>query len=69
MSDLKNPRTVFPLRLAASSRERAEEFAAAEAVSINNFINLAVAERVSRLESHMSTDSVPDDKQRGMGKQ
>jgi hypothetical protein len=41
----------FPLRLAASLRERAKAFAAQDGVSLNHFINLAVAEKVSRLET------------------
>jgi predicted HicB family RNase H-like nuclease len=51
MCDRKTTRIVFPLRLAASLRERAEKFAAKDGVSINQFINLAVAEKISRLES------------------
>jgi predicted HicB family RNase H-like nuclease len=51
VKDGDKPRTTFPLRLAASLRERAEKFAALDGVSINHFINLAVAEKISRLES------------------
>jgi hypothetical protein len=60
MSDRTKPRIAFPLRLAASLRERAEELAAADGVSINQFINLAVAEKVSRLESQMRTRPAPE---------
>jgi predicted HicB family RNase H-like nuclease len=49
--DSKKPRVSFPLRLAASLKERAEKLAAIDGVSINHFINLAVAEKVSRLEA------------------
>ena len=51
MCDSKKPRVSFPLRLAASLKERAEKLAAIDGVSINHFINLAVAEKVSRLEA------------------
>jgi integrase len=43
------PRTTFPLRLAASLRERAEKLSALDGVSMNQFINLAVAEKVGAL--------------------
>jgi predicted HicB family RNase H-like nuclease len=58
MGDGKKPRIAFPLRLATSLRERAEEHATADGVSINQFINLAVAEKISRLESQMLTHPV-----------
>jgi hypothetical protein len=51
VNDGDKPRTTFPLRLAASLRERVEKLADLDGVSINHFINLAVAEKVSRLES------------------
>jgi predicted HicB family RNase H-like nuclease len=41
----------YPLRLATSLRERAEFLAAQDGVSLNHFINLAVAEKISRLEA------------------
>ncbi|MBA2677117.1 MAG: toxin-antitoxin system HicB family antitoxin [Ktedonobacteraceae bacterium] len=40
----------FPLRLSPSTRLRANELAHAEGVSMNHFICLAVAEKVSRME-------------------
>jgi hypothetical protein len=50
MSDSdKRPRT-FPLRLAASLRDRASLLADRDGVSLNHFINIAVAEKVSRLD-------------------
>jgi predicted HicB family RNase H-like nuclease len=52
------PRTTFPLRLAASLRERAEKLSALDGVSMNQFINLAVAEKVSRLEAKMHHKTV-----------
>jgi hypothetical protein len=39
----------FPLRLMPSIRKTAEEFSAKEGVSLNQFINVAVAERLAQL--------------------
>ena len=47
------PKTVigkFPLRLMPSMRSTVERFSRQEGVSLNQFINVAVAERVARLE-------------------
>lgn len=40
----------FPLRLSPSTRQQASEFAKREGISLNHFISLAVAEKLSRLE-------------------
>lgn len=40
----------FPLRLSPSIRQQASEFAKKEGISLNHFISLAVAEKLSRLE-------------------
>jgi hypothetical protein len=40
----------FPLRLMPSIRKRAEEFSRKEGVSLNQFINIAVAERLVHLQ-------------------
>lgn len=40
----------FPLRLSPSIRQQASEFAKNEGISLNHFISLAVAEKLSRLE-------------------
>jgi hypothetical protein len=45
----------FPLRLAKSLRDTAGLFARRDGVSLNHFINLAVAEKISRLESTAAT--------------
>jgi hypothetical protein len=45
----------FPLRLAKSLRDMAGLFARRDGVSLNHFINLAVAEKISRLESTTAT--------------
>jgi hypothetical protein len=50
VSDGKTQRIGFPLRLAASLKDRAKLLATRDGVSLNHFINLAVAEKVSRLE-------------------
>jgi hypothetical protein len=39
----------FPLRLLPSVRHSAEEFASREGVSLNQFINVAIAEKVAHL--------------------
>jgi hypothetical protein len=46
-------RTIFPLRLAVSLKEMASIFAQRDGISINHFISLAVAEKISRLEHEM----------------
>ena len=46
-------RLAFPLRLALSLRESATFFANREGISLNQFISLAVAEKVSRLEQEL----------------
>ena len=43
--------TSFPLRLAISLKDLAGLLAQEDGVSLNHFINLAVAEKVSRIES------------------
>lgn len=47
----------FLLRLSPSVREDAEAFAREEGISLNQFISLALAERIARMES--SGSSVP----------
>ena len=46
----------FPLRLPVSVRDTATELAHRDGVSLNHFISLAVAEKISRLEQGMITD-------------
>ena len=41
----------FPLRLPYSTRQQAIEIAQREGLSLNQFISLAVAEKLTRLES------------------
>ena len=40
----------FPLRLCPSVRQQATQLAQTDGISLNHFISLAVAERISRLE-------------------
>jgi hypothetical protein len=40
----------FPLRLVPSTRRSAEEFSQKEGVSLNQFINIAVAEKLAHLQ-------------------
>lgn len=46
----QNVTSKFPLRLMASIRKSAELFSAKEGVSLNQFINVAVAEKLAHLE-------------------
>lgn len=43
----------FPLRLCASVREQASLLAQSDGISLNHFISLAVAEKITRLEHDM----------------
>ena len=43
-------RQSFPLRLSPSIRQQANDLAHREGLSLNHFISLAVAEKISRLE-------------------
>jgi predicted HicB family RNase H-like nuclease len=47
--DKDNQAKQFPLRLARSLREAANLVARREGISLNHFISLAVAEKVSRI--------------------
>jgi HicB family len=44
-------RMTFPLRLAVSLKDSAHALAQQDGISLNHFISLAVAEKISRLES------------------
>jgi|HubBroStandDraft_5_1064220.scaffolds.fasta_scaffold96915_2 hypothetical protein len=48
----------FPLRLAKSLRESAKALAEREGISLNHFISLAVAEKVSRIEQQGETPPI-----------
>ena len=60
----------FPLRLPMSVRDAANELARKEGVSLNHFISLAVAEKITRLEQsalnprglHMNRANPPHDR-------
>ena len=51
MNEEDKRRMTYPLRLAASLRDVAGHLAQRDGVSLNHFISLAVAEKISRLES------------------
>jgi hypothetical protein len=51
MNSDEKRRMTFPLRLAISLKDMANNLAQKDGVSLNHFISLAVAEKVSRLES------------------
>jgi HicB family len=44
-------RMTFPLRLAGSLKNMAHHLAQQDGISLNHFISIAVAEKISRLES------------------
>jgi hypothetical protein len=50
-------RMTFPLRLAIPLKDIANILAQKDGVSLNQFISLAVAEKISRLESETLNDS------------
>lgn len=43
-------RYCFPLRLSSTMRQQANDLAHSEGLSLNHFISLAVAEKISRME-------------------
>lgn len=45
------PNSVFPLRLPTTTRMQANELASLDGVSLNQFITIAVAEKITRLQS------------------
>ncbi len=49
-------RAEFALRLAVSLKDRATYFAQREGISLNQFISLALAEKISRLETESQHD-------------
>jgi hypothetical protein len=46
----KKTPAIFSLRLAASLRELAKAMAARDGISLNQFINMAVAEKIARVQ-------------------
>jgi predicted HicB family RNase H-like nuclease len=59
-TDKDNHAKQFPLRLARSLREAANLIARREGISLNHFISLAIAEKVSRIGQVSA--SPPDEK-------
>ena len=56
MPEKKQPQKSFPLRLPRSMRLIADDLAEREGISLNQFISLAIAEKITRLESQQSGD-------------
>lgn len=52
-------RPSFPLRLCPSMRERVDGLAKRDQISINHFISLAVAEKLSRMEHEVLKEESP----------
>lgn len=51
VTETKTGAGTFPLRLPKSTRHQAVEVAKAEGLSLNQFITLAVVEKIARLEA------------------
>ena len=56
MSPEKKTTNSFPLRLTPTMRRQIEHLAKREGVSLNQFISLAVAEKVMRMEGFTLSD-------------
>jgi predicted HicB family RNase H-like nuclease len=59
MISKKQKSNAFPLRLPLTLRRQVEELASKEGISINQFISLALAERVILLEHYLHTCELP----------
>lgn len=46
----------FPLRLSPTMRRQANELAHREGVSLNHFVSLAIAEKITRMEQAIQRD-------------
>jgi hypothetical protein len=55
VNDDEKQRASFPLRLATSLKQRAKLLATQDGISLNHFISMAVAEKISRLHPKSST--------------
>lgn len=55
MADEYFRRQMFPLRLSPTMRHQANELARREGISLNQFISLAIAEKLSRMEQQAWT--------------
>jgi hypothetical protein len=54
MSEEYKRRQCFPLRLAPSMRRQADDLADREGISLNHFISLAIAEKITRMEQPLA---------------
>jgi len=68
VSDQRKQRISFPLRLATSLRDRAQLLATRDGISLNHFVSLAVAEKVSRLEAATAAREDPPPVKRKLAK-
>jgi HicB family len=53
MSDEYFRRQTFPLRLSPTMRHQANDLAHREGISLNHFVSLAIAEKISRMEQEL----------------
>lgn len=56
MTQEKTPIKTFPLRLSRTMRTQVQDLAHLEGISINRFIALAIAEKLTRFERTISHD-------------
>ena len=56
MTTQKKGSSSFPLRLTSTMRQQIDQLAKREGVSLNQFISLAVAEKVMRMEGYALSD-------------
>jgi len=50
-----NKNNSFPLRLPRTMRQQVDKLADCDGISVNHFISLALAEKISRLEQYFQT--------------
>jgi predicted HicB family RNase H-like nuclease len=60
VNDNKKRRITFALRLAVSLKDTAKLLADRDGISLNHFINMAVAEKLARFQKG-SSSAAPDD--------
>jgi len=68
MADEYFRRQMFPLRLSPTMRHQANELAHREGISLNQFISLAIAEKISRMEQQTWTRDQANSKFEGPGR-
>jgi hypothetical protein len=58
MSEEYCRRQIFPLRLSPSMRHQASNLAHREGISLNHFVSLAIAEKITRMEEGLWATTV-----------